>query len=125
MFIHYILRESPSKVYLGDNSSQDIEGHGDVHITLPQGGTYTIQNILHIPTLCSNLISVSRVTDSGLQINFSSKDCSIKDPLKHKAIATSHRLGNLYQLNLSNPTHPTHYNFNSTQSEQTTSSITI
>jgi hypothetical protein len=61
-FVSYTKNLTRDKVYLGDNSSHDIEGQGVVMITLDSGEARIIENVLHIPALKKSLISVSKVT---------------------------------------------------------------
>jgi hypothetical protein len=64
-FVSYTKKFTKDEVYLGDNSSHDIEGRGTIMITLHSGEARTIENVLHIPTLKNNLIFICRVTDVG------------------------------------------------------------
>jgi len=64
-FVSYTKKFTKDKVYMGDNSSHDIEGRGTAMITLHSGEARTIENVLHIPTFKNNLISICRVTDAG------------------------------------------------------------
>ena len=64
-FVSYTKKFTKVKVYLGDNSSHDIEGRGTVMITVHSGEARTIENVLHIPTFINSLISICRVTDAS------------------------------------------------------------
>jgi hypothetical protein len=78
-FVSYTKKFTKDEVYLGDNSSHDIEGRGTVMITLHSGEARTIENVLHIPTFKNNLISICRVTDAGYWVEFTTDSCFIKD----------------------------------------------
>lgn len=71
--------ESPEKVYLGDNTYHFVGGQGSVRVTLPNGEERYICGVLDVPTLKPNLISVSKVTDAGYKIEFTSDYRMVKD----------------------------------------------
>ena len=64
-FVSYTKKFTKDKVYLGDNSSHDIEGRETVMIILDSGEARTIENVLHIPAFKKSVISIIRVMDAG------------------------------------------------------------
>lgn len=96
-------RESNSgvKVYLGDDRGYEIKGHGDVLVTLPYGNIRNIYDVWYVIGIKKNLISVSKITDQDLKVEFFKSYCIIKDLLdRMKPIATSVRIGGLYKLDV-------------------------
>ena len=89
------------KVYLGDNSGYEIKGHGDVLVTLPDGNIRNISDVWYVLGIKKNLISVSKITDQDLKVEFFKSHCIIKDLLDEmKPIATGIRIGGLYKLDV-------------------------
>ena len=89
------------KVYLGDNSGYEIKGHGDVLVTLPDGKIRNISDVWYVPGIKKNLISVSKITDQDLKVEFFKSYCIIKDLLDQmKPISTGIRIGGLYKLDV-------------------------
>ena len=90
-----------SKIYLGDNRGYEIKGHGNVLVTLPDGKIRNISDVWYVPGIKKNLISISKITDQDLKVEFFKSHCIIKDLLDQmKPIATSIRIGGLYKLDM-------------------------
>lgn len=100
-FRNFKLSNTGVKLYLGDNSGYEIKGHGDVLVTLPDGKIRNISDVWYVPGIKKNMISVSRVTDQDLKVEFFKSYCIIKDLLDQmKPIATGIRIGGLYKLDV-------------------------
>lgn len=84
------------KVYLGDNSFLDIVGHGNVHVKLSNGRTRTFDGVLHILGLARNMLSISKLIDVGVHVQFS--EAGMKMVRGAMVIARGSRMGTLYQL---------------------------
>lgn len=56
------------KAYLANNAALDIVGRGDVRVKLPSGARWVLHNVMHVPGLKRNLISVSQLTKEGYQV---------------------------------------------------------
>ena len=65
-------------------------GVGDVSI-----GQLQLTNVLHVPRVGGNLISVARLIDSGYEVSFGAEACIIT---KKDLRVTAKREGNLYYL---------------------------
>jgi hypothetical protein len=98
-FIQYTRIEEPERVYLGNNTYCDVIGKGSITVQLPNGQIRSINEVLHVPDLRTNLISVGKVTDSGYDIAFNSNECVIRD-LSREVICTGQRQKNLYKLDI-------------------------
>ena len=55
-------------VHLTDGSAYDIEGAGDVCLSLPSGASYTLRHVRYVPGLSQSLISVRQLQDSGCHV---------------------------------------------------------
>jgi hypothetical protein len=97
LFYKYKQFSSPELVYLGDDTTQDIIGEGEVNVHLPQGEIITICNVLHIPNLKKNLFSVKHLDDNNGDIHIRNGRCTLKDSTG-SLIAICYRENDLYKL---------------------------
>jgi transposase InsO family protein len=91
---------SNRKVYLGDNGVVDAIGIGCIVVEVEVKGqlrTIHIQDVLHVPKLHANLLSVSKLVSQDLKVQFNNKGCILGAP-NGGTIVTASREGNLYQL---------------------------
>ena len=94
------------EVTIGDNSSYPIKGIGTCSIQLNSDITLQLKNVLYVPGIKRNLVSISGLADQGYHIAFQgnkvlswTRNSSIK-----KAITIGVRDGSLYKLcNSQNP----------------------
>ena len=91
----------PQHVTLGDGHSLNSIWIGNVAIELLLGNGKTRQchlcNVLCVPKLSYNLLSVSKATEAGKRVEFNSTDCQIVDK-EGKVVAVGIRKGSLYYL---------------------------
>eukprot|EP00253_Pinus_taeda_P027307 PITA_27307 len=73
-----------------------IKGCG-IPVKLPSGDIKHLKNVLYVPGIKKNLISVSMITDQDMQVQFFKNGCVIQDSLL-ETVATGVRVGNLYRL---------------------------
>lgn len=83
-----------SKIYLGDDSI-----YGVIPVKLPNGKISHLKNVLYVPGIKKNLISVSMITNQDMQVEFLKTHCVIKDCRK-EIVATGVRVGSLYRLDV-------------------------
>jgi len=57
-------------IFLGDDSTAKIIGHGTVRLLLKDGRVKTLPSVPHIPVLAKNLIFVSKMSDVDVQTIF-------------------------------------------------------
>ena len=85
-FVKYQKFKTPLKVKLGDGYEVDGIGNGIVILTsqLPSGKhrKCKLHNVLHIPSLSYNLLSVPAVTEHGKTVQFEGTTCQILDGCK-------------------------------------------
>ena len=80
------------------------KGEGIIEIKFEINGnlkTRKLHNVLYVPNLSYNLLSVSMAVKSGKTVEFSENECQIMSK-KLKPIATARKIGNLYYLNCIN-----------------------
>ena len=108
MFCELQALPTPLNVTLGDGRKLEAVGRGNVHLTvnLPQGKveTRTLHDVLLVPNLAYNLLSITSASKRGKVTTFTDMRCEIRD-FKSKLIASGHREGSLYYLDQGGPVH--------------------
>jgi len=64
---------------------------------MPDGGKTYIDDVLYVPGLEKNMISVSQITKKQMQVQFQNEKCIISDK-SHNAIVVGTKSGGLYKL---------------------------
>ena len=101
MFTVFNDLESPQEIVLGDRHTLDAVGIGDVILNLVVNGKNKrrrLRDVLYVPQLVYNLLSVSKATETGKRVKFSSEGLKILD-CDDRVIAVGVKRGNLYYLN--------------------------
>ena len=95
---HYQRFNTPEPVGLGDGRTVEALGSGDIKIVLNLPNIRRIvgwmSNILFVPQLASNLVSVCASTLSGISVSFG-RQCWIRNK-KKKLIGTGSPISKLY-----------------------------
>ena len=93
--------DQPLKVSLGDGRQLNAVGEGVILLRtrLPNGKfkKCKLWDVLYIPALAYNLLSVSKAAEKGNTATFSDNECQILNA-DHQMIAKGVRCGNLYYL---------------------------
>ena len=77
-------------------------------ILLMNGTVRHIRNVVYVPGLKKNLISVSTITDQNLKVELFKNHCIVKDLLdQYITVATRVRAGGLYKLDVTIKEHHT------------------
>lgn len=63
-------RETKLKIILGDNSTHPVKGFGFVKFQLNSGESVLLHDVMYVPGLMKNLISISTLEDKGMKISF-------------------------------------------------------
>jgi hypothetical protein len=63
-------RDSYLHVQLGDDSKYVVKGEGTITFHLESGGSLDAQDVLYVPGLKKNFLSVSSMEDMGFSITF-------------------------------------------------------
>ena len=88
-----------NKIIIGDNTQLEVKSTGDVNLQLPKE-TVTVRDVLCIPNICANLLSVSKVAKNGNTLIFDRESCRIYDE-QNQLMATAPLVDDLYRLNSS------------------------
>ena len=93
--------KDPLEVVLGDGHELTAAGKGNVMLDmkLPNGKIKTckLSDVLYVPKLSYNLLSVARAAQRGKMTKFTKAACYILDK-EHKLIAKASKVGSLYHL---------------------------
>lgn len=101
---------SPKSLDLGAKSSAPIVGRGCVTLTVMVKGkslTCQLDNVLHVPDLRYQLISVSRIVKKGITATFTADSVSFLHTSSARLVATGTMQNGLYTLDLGIPQLPT------------------
>jgi hypothetical protein len=97
----YYEKSDGTHIYLGDDRSLKVQGYGIINVYLPNGQMRQIHNVMYVPALKKNLLSVSTITDNHLKVEFGKLGCIVKDVQDHyKVVSTGTRVGGLYRLDV-------------------------
>jgi len=93
-------KTSAVQVQLGDNSCHDIKGIGSTSLQLKSGSIIHIDEILFVPGLKKNLLSVSALEDKGFKVAFMDGKAVLwpKDGQLSSAEVIGIREGGLYKV---------------------------
>ena len=72
-FSSYFAYKTPRNIQVFGKVVPLSYGHGTAHITLPNGTTLSISNVIHTPTANRNLLSVRSLTQLGFHVRTSTK----------------------------------------------------
>ena len=102
LFIDIAELEEPQKITVGDGSSVEAVGRGTVELFMKVSDDEIqrcrLSEVLFVPHLSYNLLSVSRATKYGKFFEFGQSSWRVFDS-SNKTIATATKSGNLYHLN--------------------------
>lgn len=86
----------PRNVHLGDDSVVQAIGMGCIVVEVLERGRLkkvTMKDVLHVPKLQANLLSVSKLVSSGFKVLFNVEGCTLKAP-NGNVLAKAPREGN-------------------------------
>ena len=102
LFVELCSLEKPQEVILGDGYAVEATGRGVVALEVTTTGDKIkkckLHDVLYVPNLSYNLLSVSKATKSGKKVEFSEAGCEIMDE-NRMLIATATNIRSLYYLN--------------------------
>jgi hypothetical protein len=64
--------DDEAPVYLGDSRTAAVNGKGKVLLKLTSGKTLALSDVLHVPSIRTNLISVALLNKVGVKVSFES-----------------------------------------------------
>ena len=85
----------PRVVATGDDTPHLIKNVGEVPLS-HVGQKGKLMNVLHVPTITKNLVSVGQIVDQGMQVRFTHLGCFIEE--EGQVIAQGHRDGRMFIL---------------------------
>jgi Reverse transcriptase (RNA-dependent DNA polymerase)/GAG-pre-integrase domain/Integrase core domain len=101
-FRHYTPLAKPIKVVLRDDSAIPAVGIGRLFVRMYTGSQWTraiLQDVLHVPDLHGNLLSVSHFDCRGHEVRFADNGCQLLDKSSN-LICVGHLQGNLYTMDI-------------------------
>ena len=91
------------EVVLGDGHKLTAVAQGTVKVLMKYGHQGSrkciLHDVLYIPELSYNLLSVSKAVERGNSIKFGKSSCIIRDS-NNKPIAVAEKIGGLYQVSI-------------------------
>ena len=88
------------KVFMGNDGMVEAVGMGSIVVEIDVKSKLQrirFKDVLHMPKLHANLLSVSKLVSGGLKVHFSMMGCVVR-AAHIKMLATTSREGNLYQV---------------------------
>ena len=102
LFVDFQLLKKPMEVTLGDGHTLEAIGTGVVSLKmkLPNSSSRrcNLQDVLYVPALSYNLVSVAKAAENGKVTEFDDNGCHILGS-RRKLVAKATRVGSLYYLN--------------------------
>ncbi|XP_046472611.1 uncharacterized protein [Neodiprion pinetum] len=89
------------EIVVANDSKLQVTEKGNVEVQLSLNGdvkTIEIKEVLHVPNLSTNLLSVSRIVQKGYQVEFDARGCRILDGAD--LVATATLVDNMYKLDV-------------------------
>jgi len=88
-------------VETGDDTTHLITQIGKVSLSMQDGQTKYLKDILHVPTVTKKLVSVGQMVEQGLQVTFNPNGCFVKNMKNQgKLIAKGERNGQMFTLDV-------------------------
>jgi hypothetical protein len=91
-------QRSEKQVRVANGAQADVEAVGDVHLELDTGFIIVLRDVLYVPSLHRNLISVSRLDKDGYSCLFGDGRCLIE--CNDTVISIAFRKNDLYLISL-------------------------
>ena len=99
-FFHNIDDNMKGRVRFSDGSTIPYEGKGNISITLKNGEILLIQNVLYLPDLKTNILSLGKLDDQGCKTSLSNGFLTIHDRVGRLLTKTKKTSGNMYKMNI-------------------------
>ena len=112
------LQRGERRIKVANGLEAKVEAIGDLSLELDDGFILQLSDILYVPSLRRNLISISRLDDDGYDCHFGNGQC--KKMFNHKCVGLAFRQDKLYLLSLCE-----NVNVVSTNNENASSSMNV
>ena len=86
------------EIILGDDATYPVKGVGNVTLQLNQGNTIHLQEVLYVPDLKKNLVSISTMEDKGYKVAFINGKVRVWKNNFKDAFTLGFRVDSLYQI---------------------------
>ena len=93
-----IEKKTNLEIILGDNATYPVKGIGIVTLHLNQGQTIHLQEMVYVPDLKKNLVSISAMEDRGFKVAFINGKVRIWQRNPKDAFTIGFRVEGLYQV---------------------------
>ncbi len=88
----------------GDGTTHPITQIGKVPLSMQDGQTKYLKNILHVLTITKNLVFVGQMVEKGLHVTFNLNGCFVEDVKNQgKLIVKRERNGRMFTLDVNMP----------------------
>eukprot|EP00253_Pinus_taeda_P023367 PITA_23367 len=91
-------KETNLEIVLGDDMKYPVKDVGNVSLKLNQDNTIHLQDVLYVPNLKKNLVSISVMEDKGYKVTFSDGKVRIWKNNVKDAFTLGFRVDSLYQV---------------------------
>ena len=87
-------------VKFGDNSRIQIKGRGEIEVSQKDGSTFCLGNVLFVPKLEANILSLGRLDEEGYWMVMGEGKLTIFNPYRQLFVEVHRSTGRLYLLKL-------------------------
>ncbi len=88
-------------VKIGDDTTHPITQISKVPLSMQDGQTKYLKDVLHVPTITNNLVSIGQIVEQGLHMTFNPNGCFVQDMKNQgKLIAKGERSGWMFTLDV-------------------------
>ncbi len=88
----------------GDDTTHPIPQINKVPLSMQDGQTKYLKDVLHVPTITKNLVSIGQMVEQSLQVTFNLNGCFVEDMKNQgKLIAKEERNGRMFTLDVNMP----------------------
>ncbi|MCO5593801.1 hypothetical protein L7F22_047819 [Adiantum nelumboides] len=96
--------QNPGYVETGDDTAHPIAHTGNVPLSLQDGNVKYLADVLHVPNITKNLVSVGQMVEQGLQVRFNADGLYVEEYKKNgKLIAQGKKVGRMFTLDVNIP----------------------
>ena len=99
-FFHNIDDNMKGRVRFSDGSTIPYKGKGDISVTLKNGEILLIQNVLYLPDLKTNILSLEKLDDQGCKTSLSNGFLTVHDRVGRLLTKTKKTSGNMYKMKI-------------------------
>jgi len=71
--------KTPGFLETSDDTTHPITQIGKVPLSMQDGQTKYLKDVLHVPTITKNLVFVGQMVEQGLQVTFNLNGCFVED----------------------------------------------